>query len=250
MASGFAANEYVVPQNSRFIRDTIRIDGADPTFKFSLETFEDDGTTAVDRRKVTLGMDSIFQPTDISIEFVTTFSFFGKTLRTWHDDDFDMTADRQEFDLEVVGTVDSDMDGTGDGTMDGRLDIVIYDDEGGSNDGTADLLEFVDGNSITYILSGFDLEILAGISEIDLSGHNGFRDGVTNIEIGDEDSTALAGGASGYRLVIDGGRNDNVTLNGIVRASGVDSTDDEGRVGYRGSDGLIFVDPDVAVVVV
>ncbi len=244
----FVANEYVIPGVSRFITDTVRFEGTEPLMRFSLETFESDGVTPVDRRRVKLSLDDNLSPSGIEVDYVTTFSFFGRTVRRWFDPNFDSTAERQEFDLATEGPLDEDMDGTGDTTMDGIMDIRIYDNEGGSNDGTPDRLEFIDGNTVTLTLSDFDLALLTGITKMELAGNDGFRIGSTKITISDEDLTVLAGSALNYKLIIDGDGNDRVTLSGLSGATGDKETDEAGRNGYQGTDGIIFIDPDITVV--
>lgn len=170
-------------------------------------------------------------------------------------------------DIDSVGT---DGSGSADGTYDSE-ETLFYDprqrvvfrvvDEhvgGTAYDGTADRLEFIDGLSYSFVPNDEILDALAGIRRIELAGDNASStfpaltgedfNGATMIAISDAMLTTLAAGGSSYTLTIDGDTNDTVLLRDISRiSSGPGTMDADGRAGYQGTDGIIYIDPDVVV---
>lgn len=177
------------------------------------------------------------------------------------------------IDRVEIDSVGTDGSGSADGIYDNEeklyydlhqravFKVVDEHDGGTSYDGTADSLVLVDGLNHTLVPGDELLATLIGIDSVVLAGNNtNFAfpaltgeefNGATTLHISDETLTALANGDSAYVLAVDGDANDIVMLSGMTRITGgQDSTDDDGRAGYRGTDGIIYVDPDVTVEIV
>ncbi len=180
----------------------------------------------------------------------------------------------ESVEIDSVGT---DGTGTADGTYDSTETyfygpgafydsyrdtgkMFVYKTVDDDRDGTADSLDFANGVTYSFAPGADELDALVGIASINLSGTADdpaypaiLIDGVTTLTITDEVLSALAdrdgdGTAdTGYTLTIDSdGTNDVVRIGaGIEMVAGSD--DGEGRVYHQGTDGVIYIDPDITV---
>ncbi len=130
---------------------------------------------------------------------------------------------------------------------------LLHDGEGlpDGAGGTWDKLTLMGGRSYSsWAKDASEAESIQGIRRVNMAGLD-----IPEITftMSDELLSVLAGTSDGYSLAIDSTRTtDTVRIfgEGIDRIVGEGSADSDGRMGYQGSVGTVYIDPDFTVVTV
>lgn len=187
------------------------------------------------------------------------FDSSGKMVWEKLDSDFDGSIDMKSIlsydETGEVERISSDID------LDGAVDEIGYygRNESGEKiytlldenaDGTWDVLEY--GYVQRQTLDADLAEQASGIASISMWSKE--RD--LTLTITDEALSALAGSAEDYAVAVvefgsEYGRRHTVDLRSgnIVQITGDGATDVDGRLGYQGTDAILYIDPDITVLV-
>ncbi len=175
-------------------------------------------------------------------EFDTDYDGTMDLTKSWSNDDNG---------LAVQCSTDRNADGTIDRVVhfgrneSGEKIYLLVDD---SPDGTWDKLVYLKSHHPQRELDVDFAEQISGITEIEILGPRS-----TTLTLTDEALSVLAGESENYSIEIGGTGRRHATVDlrsgGIERITGDGATDADGRHGYQGTDAILYIDPDITVLV-